>query len=265
MASSKVSIKWVLAICRILLFYIFSVIIFVTTSGLAKNLFLADHLSFLISSILTFLLAILFAKWEKLSLNDIGLMVDNGSFLRFLSGFGIGVVMVIVQALIITNFAHVKFSLAPNYQSINVITSLILYFLIACREELVFRSYSLRSLNYSLRPPLALIIITAIFISEHIIAGVSLKMSILGSGLGGILFGVAALKTKGLALPLGLHFSWNATQWLLGFKNNTGVWREIVEKGHESQAENIGLAGFVLVMSVSIVGIWLFYREKNSC
>ncbi|MFV8324273.1 CPBP family intramembrane glutamic endopeptidase [Flavobacterium sp. ZS1P14] len=197
-------------------------------------------------------------------LKDIGLIADNGSLLRFLSGLGIGMLMVFIQALIVTNFADVKFYLASHNQPVNIITSLILYFLVACREELAFRSYSLRSMAYSLKPPVALAIITVIFVMEHVIAGMSWKMSILRSGLGGILFGLAALKTRGLALPLGLYFSWNFNQCLLGFKNNTGVWREIVEKGQESQAENIALTGFALVMSVSIVGILLFYRKKKN-
>lgn len=263
MIVSQLSQKRVFAIFRVLLFYIISVIIFATSSGVTKKLFLGDLLSFLLSSVLTFFLVLLFVRWGKTSLKDIGLMPGNGSLLRFLTGLGIGFVMVAVQAFIIIKFTDVKFSLAPSVEPVNVITSLILYFLIACREELVFRSYSLRSLATVLSSVSALIIMTVIFVIEHVIGGISWKMSILGVGLGGILFGLAALKSRGLALPLGLHFSWNATQWLLGFKNNTGVWREIVEKGQESQAENIALTGFVCVMCVSIVGIWFFYRNTK--
>lgn len=91
----------------------------------------------------------------------------------------------------------------------------------------------------------------------------SWKMSILGPGLGGVLFGLAALKTKGLALPLGLHFSWNFTQWLFGFKNNNGVWREIVEKGQETHAENIALTGFVIAMTIGITSLLLFYKKEK--
>ncbi|WP_316633360.1 type II CAAX endopeptidase family protein [uncultured Flavobacterium sp.] len=264
MIISQLSLKGFYAICRVLLFYIISIVIFATSSGVTKNVFLGDQLSFLISTILTFLLVVLFAKWEKLPLKDVGLIPYKSSLLRFSSGFGISVVMVVVEVLIITNFAKVKFSFAPHIPPINVITSLILFLLVACREELVFRSYSLRSLANSLNPIIALVIMTTIFIIEHVIAGMSWKMAVLGPGFGGILFGISALKTRGLALPLGLHFSWNFMQWLLGFKNNSGVWREIVEKGHESQAENIALAAFVFVMSATIVGIWQFYTRKES-
>jgi membrane protease YdiL (CAAX protease family) len=263
MVVSQLVVKRFFAIGRILLFYSISVIIFATSSGVTKNRVLGDQLSFLLSSILTMTLVVLFARWEKMSLKDVGLKVVNGSLLRFLTGLGIGLVMVVVQAFIIVKFTDVKFTLASNIQALNVITSLMLYLLIACREELVFRSYAIRSLASAISPSSALVIMTVIFVIEHVIGGMSWKMAIVGTGLGGILFGMAAVKSKGLALPLGLHFSWNATQWLLGFKNNTGVWREIVEKGQEPQAENIALAGFVCVMCVSILGIWFFYRNAK--
>src|SRR4051812_17004818 len=91
-----------------------------------------------------------------------------------------------------------------------------------------------------------------IFILEHIASGMTLKMAITGSGSGGVLFGLSALKTKGLALPLGLHSAWNFGQWSMGFKNKPGIWATVVEKGYETRTEHIGLAAFVLVMVLAI-------------
>ena len=260
---SKKGSKSLNVLGRVILFYLLSIVIFATISGLTKKLNFADHLSISITSVLTLFLVILFAKWEKLKSSQIGLKVKNTSIPRFLSGFVIGISMVLIQVLIVSNFAEVKFSLSSNYSFLNIISALFLYCVIAFREELVFRSYSLRSLAYSINPLLALTILTAIFILEHVIAGVPLKMAIIGSGFGGILFGLAALKTKGLALPLGLHFAWNFAQWLFGFKNNTGVWREIVKKGHESNAENIALTGFVIAMIIGITSVLLFYKKEK--
>jgi membrane protease YdiL (CAAX protease family) len=208
-------------------------------------------------------LVLLFIKWDKLTLGEIGLKVQNSSLPRFLSGFVFGIILVIIQVLIVSNFAEVTFTFSPNGSTINLISALSLYFIIACREELVFRSYALRSLAYAVNPIFALTTITILFIIEHVIGGMSWKMSIIGSGLGGILFGFASLKTKGLALPLGLHFSWNFTQWLFGFKNNTGVWKEIVEKGSETHAENVALLGFIAAMCLGIVGILVFYKKEK--
>lgn len=230
---------------------------------MTKELIYPNHITMLICTILTFALVVVFSKWDKLTFKEIGVTFEKHSLPRFLSGFGIGFLMVLLQALIASNFAPVKFSLSDNFSLSSVVSSMILYFLIACREELVFRSYALRNLANVTKPLIALSIITVIFILEHVIAGVSWKMSILGSGFGGVLFGLAALKTKGLALPLGLHFAWNFTQWLLGFKDKTGVWQEIVENDKNQYAENVALIGFVVAMSISICGISIYYRRQN--
>jgi membrane protease YdiL (CAAX protease family) len=105
-----------------------------------------------------------------------------------------------------------------------------------------------------------LTILTAVFILEHVIGGMTWKMAIIGSGLGGILFGVAALKTKGLALPFGLHSAWNFGQWAVGFKNKPGIWNAVVAKGYERKTENISLTAFVVVMLLAIIGIILFHK-----
>lgn len=146
MKSSYISRKLLYLLCRVLLFYFLSIVIFTTVSGLTKNFHLADHLSILITSILTFFLVILFAKWNKLTLSEIGIKIQKNSLPRFLSGFAIGIFMVIIQVLIVSNFAEVKFTLSPNTSALDLVSSTSLYFIIACREELVFRSYSLRSL-----------------------------------------------------------------------------------------------------------------------
>jgi len=249
---------------KVLLFYVLSILIFATIAGITKTLMYPNHISILVSTFLTFVLVIIFTKWDKLRFQEVGITFERYSLPRFFSGFGIGFLMVLLQAVIVSNFAQVKFCLSANFSPVSIVSSLLLYFLIACREELVFRSYALRNLAYIMKPLIALIIITIIFILEHVIAGVSWKMSILGSGFGGVLFGLSALKTKGLALPLGLHFAWNFTQWLLGFKDKTGVWQEVVEKGNDQYAENVALIGFIVAMSISICGILIYYRRQTN-
>jgi len=247
---------------RVLLFYILTVIIFATTSGLTKGLPYADYISLSVSSILTFFLIVLFIKSERLALTDVGISFRSDSASKFLSGFGVGIIMVAIQASVATSFAEVSFVLSSNISILNIIGSLALYLLVALREELVFRSYSIRSLAKAINPLTALVIITILFILEHVIAGVSWKMSVIGSGLGGILFGLAALKSQGIALPLGIHSSWNFTQWMLGFKNDTGIWREVVKPGEESSAENVALLGFSIAMCLAIFGIAMLYRQR---
>jgi len=261
----KAGPKWYATLARVLFFYICSVIIFAFSAGITKGISsqIADHTSMLLSTALTFALVFVFTRWEKLNLRDVGVIPGKKSIPRFIIGYLTGLSMAITQALVVLVVGHFRLVFVPQITISQVLLSFLLYILIASREELVFRSYSLRSLNYALGWALALAIITTIFILEHIIAGMLWGTAILGIGMGGVLFGLAAIKTKGLALPLGLHSAWNFGQWSLGFKGKPGMWEAITEKGYESQVQTVGLAAFVLVMAVAIGGICFFYRKER--
>ena len=262
---SKTRAKQLYTLARVLFFYLCSVIVLIFTSGITKGLSekVADLLSVFLATVVSLSLVVLFTHWEKLTLNKVGLVPGTNSIKRFVAGFTIGLLMAVLQALIVLSFGHFQLVLVQSTTVVEIILSLLLYLLVACREELVFRSYSLRSLNYSLSSGLALLIITIIFILEHVAAGMTWKMAIIGSGLGGILFGLSALKTKGLALSLGLHSAWNFGQWSMGFKGKPGIWEGVAEKGYESRAESIGLAAFVLVMVLAIIGVLIVYRKES--
>lgn len=236
------------------------------TSRLTKSLSseVADLSSIVFASVLTFLLVYLFTRWEKLRLIDVGVVPGRSTIQRFVVGYVIGLLMAVIQALIVFGFGHLQLTIVPNITAPQILLPLSLYFFVACREELVFRSYSLRSLDYSFSSAVALLFITVIFVLEHVVAGMTWKMAVIGSGLGGILFGLSALKTRGLALPLGLHSAWNLGQWMTGFKNKPGVWNAVVEKGYERETENVSLAAFVSVMLLAIIGIVLFYKRKST-
>jgi membrane protease YdiL (CAAX protease family) len=257
--------KWFYTVGRVLLFSLCCVIILILCSTSTKNISskFTDHLSILSATILTFILILIFLKWEKLKLDDVGIMPGKHSIFRFLCGYTIGFGIAASQALIVLFYGHFQLKLVSGISIIDILSPLLLYFFIACREELVFRSYSLRSMNISLGPILALTVIGIIFIIEHVAGGMTWKMAILGSGAGSILFGVSALKTKGLALPLGLHSAWNFGQWSFGFKNKAGIWQAIVEKGYESEIENVGLTAFLLVMGIAVAGLFFYYRDSR--
>jgi uncharacterized protein len=254
-----------LIVGRLLFFYVCSLVVLLFTSRLTKNLSvdIADLLSILLASILTFLLVYLFTHREKLSLREVGVVPGKNSIQRFFVGYIVGLFMAVLQAITVLGFGHLKFVFLPGTTALQIIIPFLLYFFVACREELVFRSYFLRRLDYSFPSPVALLVMVVIFIAEHVLAGMEWKMAVIGSGLGGLLFGVAALKTRGLALPIGLHSAWNFGQWMVGFKNKGGVWSAVVEKGYERETENISLAAFALVMLLAITGVLRFYRAKT--
>lgn len=261
--NQKSASPWYYTVGRVLLFYVCSVATLILSSALTKKLstVTANLLSILFATVVTLLLVILFARWQKLTLNNTGILPGKKSLPRFLAGYTLGLLMAVAQALTVLSFGHLQLTLVSNISLLEIVTTLLLYLLVACREELAFRSYALRSLDNSIGPVLALLIITTIFIAEHVAAGTPWLTAIIGIGAGGFLFGMAALKTRGLALPLGIHAAWNFGQWSLGFKGNPGIWRAVVEKGYERTAENIGLAAFAFVTALAIVDISIFIKR----
>lgn len=252
-------------LARVILFYACTVVVLIATSALTNNMSarIADHLSLFFSTILTFLLVLIFTRWDKLKMNDVGIIPGKKSASRFSIGFVIGLLMAIMQVMIVLSFGHFQLNFVPEITMAEIVATLLLLILAGTREELVFRSYSLRSLSYSFTPFLALVIISVIFIIEHLVAGDTWQNGILGAGTGAILFGLAALKTKGLAFPIGLHIAWNFGQWCLGFKGRSGIWEVIVEKGYEANVQNIGMAAYLFVMGLAITGICIYYRKEK--
>jgi len=81
--------------------------------------------------------------------------------------------------------------------------------------------------------------------------------------MGSLLFGMAAIATRGLAVPIGIHAAWNIGDWLRGGKETPGMWRLVVEPGYESYVQATGLFTYMMVMALSTFGFWLLYRTRQ--
>lgn len=248
------------SVLKAVLFWLSCAVVLAISSGLTKNLSSwSSLLAIGIAGIIAFLLTILFCRWQRLTLNDVGVLPAKGTIRHLLTGMILGTIMVAIQVVVVMLPGHVKLAYAPNAGPLFTCTNLLLYTLIACREELVFRGFPLRSINYGAGPIIAQTVVAILFIIEHIIGGMTWVQAIFGPGLGAILFGLAAIKTRELALPIGIHSAWNFGQWMMGFKNDTGLYRIITEKGHETVALYLGWAGYFLA---TIIVILVIYKSK---
>jgi hypothetical protein len=89
--------------------------------------------------------------------------------------------------------------------------------------------------------------IAILFAIEHHLGGVSWTTAMIGAGTGSIVFSVAALVTKGLAVPIGIHAAWNFGQWALGLKGSAGIWAP-----GGPQDRDAYLAGMVIYIAVMV-------------
>lgn len=86
-------------------------------------------------------------------------------------------------------------------------------------EEILYRALLLNGLVIVLRGNkwLAIIISAIIFGFAHALNPNATAITAFGTGLGGLIYGIAFLGGKNIWLPLALHFSWNFSQAFFGF------------------------------------------------
>jgi hypothetical protein len=217
-----------------------------------------------VTSLLTFLLTLLFVRWDGIRLGDVGASFSRRTGPRMLFGFVVGALLVALQIVALRASGHVHWVDAPHRPMGAILLALAGYFALALREELAFRGYPLRRLESAWGLWGALLLITAVFTLEHAAGGWSWSRSLLGPPAGAILFGMAALATRGLAVPVGIHAAFNFGQWLMGQKETAGVWQPVVDAGFNRQAETLAYAAYLTGTLLASCGFWLWWKHRMS-
>jgi membrane protease YdiL (CAAX protease family) len=217
-----------------------------------------------LASLGAFALTLLFVRWEKLSLADVGAAMNGRSLLRMSAGFFLGLFLVALWAALSAVTSPIQWVRGSGGGVPAVMLALSAYVVLACREELAFRGYPLRLLNRLFGPWFALIFVAAIFALEHKLGGLSGLPALVGAAVGSLLFGMAALATRGLAVPIGLHAAWNFGQWALGLRGGQTPWRRAVMSGSQHSVDLAGTILYLAVFGVATLGFWLWRRAHVS-
>lgn len=101
-------------------------------------------------------------------------------------------------------------ALAPLAASL--VFGLVLVGFQALAEEVFFRAWLQPLLSIQWGPWVGLIVTSVLFAGLHVISGVGGVLAVLNLFLGGMLFGLLALRSGGLAAPVAAHFAWNWTE-----------------------------------------------------
>lgn len=93
---------------------------------------------------------------------------------------------------------------------------------VAAFEEVVFRVLLLSGVAVVLSGVpggrwVAVLLSAALFGAAHLSNPGASWVAAVGTGLGGVMYGVAFLGSRGVWLPIGLHLGWNLAQGVLGF------------------------------------------------
>jgi membrane protease YdiL (CAAX protease family) len=239
------------------------IVLIITTSFVKTTSFTNTIKAGAISCVVTYGLTLLFLRWDGWNLRDVGLELTQKSLPRVFSGIMIGLALVAFQEGLIYASGHIHWTYIGAASPIGSrLLGLTAYLLLALREEIAFRAYPLRRLERDLGMWASLLIVGLVFALEHIAGGLSWSHSLLGPLAGAILFGMAALATRGIAVPLGIHFAFNLGQWIMGQKETAGLWRVSVDPAFQKQVETIGYAAYLLGALAAIFYFWLQYRRR---
>jgi membrane protease YdiL (CAAX protease family) len=253
------------ALARVTLFMFSCAVVLAAVAPIAKKL-PGKWLEFVIGTVASlgaFALTALFVRWERLRLKDVGAAADAGSPARLIFGFLVGLLLAAVWAAILAAAVQTRWVRAPDVGFGATALALMAYLVLACREELAFHGYPLRRLNqlYGLWP--AQLFVAVVFAVEHRVGGWTWMDALLGAGVGSLLFGMVAIATRGLAVPIGVHAAWNFGQWTLGLKGTPGIWKSVVEEGREGRAHRVETIIYVVVMGTATIVFWLWHRRSD--
>lgn len=146
----------------------------------------------------------------------------NQRWLKELCAGGlIGSALMLIPALILRMFGWVHWRQNPESASF-LLPGFLLFIGVAVAEELLFRGFVFQRLISGLGQWPAQLIMAAYFLLTHLnnpgMTGSIKVMAGINISLASILFGMAFIWTKSLAMPLGLHFMANFMQGsILGF------------------------------------------------
>lgn len=141
---------------------------------------------------------------------------------KFLSSFLKGSLIGLILLLCCTGPAYLNGNVSFILGEISIplfLGYLIYYMIVACFEELLFRSFPLRVFAERYPATIAIIISSFLFGLAHLGNESFNWLAMINITLAGILFAVFILQKGNISWAIGLHFGWNFTQGtLLGYQ-----------------------------------------------
>lgn len=196
------------------------------------------------------LLTLGFERWDTGRTSDIAF--DGGTAIRFLIGLAVGAAIVAINlAIVRVVVGPIRVVVNPQTGLAAVVIMAITFIALSCMEELGFRGYPLRALTSALGTWPAVVITAVAFGLSHLAFGWPVSAVVLGVIPSGVLFGVAASASGGLAMPVGVHAAVNMALWSVGAKETPGLWTVIIPPA--LQARNDALSPYLGVVTVLVL------------
>ncbi len=151
---------------------------------------------------------------DERSFRTLGLWFYAGWARETLGGIGIGLLLISAVVGPIAAAGAVRFTgwgEAGTSVWFHLVRTAIWLVLAATAEELLFRGYAFQRLIDSVGEWGAVAVLSALFALAHLQNPAATVLSTVNTALAGVVLSVAYLRTRGLWLPIGLHWAWNFT------------------------------------------------------
>lgn len=223
-----------------------------------------------------FLLLVTYAclRLRRESLAAVGLRLDLTWAREILYGAALGIALILLVTGLIAVTGGVRFSLDPA-RSLSALTMGAWVFAWAVLlEELLFRGFVFQRLLDGIGAWPALVAMAVLFALAHWgnpgMEGATVMWATIDTALGAILLGLAYLRTRRLALPIGIHFGWNWAQGALlgfdvsGFDQAGWLLPELLGKPQWLTGGTFGPEASIFAVLVDAVAVVLMWRWKGS-
>jgi membrane protease YdiL (CAAX protease family) len=197
----------------------------------------------------------------------LALVPDRMTIYRFVMGLIIGGVIALAIMWCIGKYSDMRLHHNPVFNPLTFATGCLAIFLLAWAEELVFRGQVFSSLQKSTGPWSSLVFVTLAFVLYRVANGWVFQEALFGPGAWGLLFGLAALRTGGIAQSTGMQFAANLAQSIVG--KTAFNWLSINQDPNSAgtMLEDIRRAGawsqFIMFIAAILIVTWTLKRKRE--
>jgi len=209
----------------------------------------------------------LFLHFENRSLSEVNLVPDSGTAYRFIIGFSIGAVIVGCMLLAVFSLTNVSLTRSPDQFLVPFLLSSLVIVPLALMEEILFRGYPFFRLSNQIHIRWVILITAVMFGLYHLNDNTSLISVLLGPGVWGLVFGVAAYISRSIAVSLGIHVAANFLQAIFDMNQNvSAMWKlSLIEDTTQYiiDVETLGLIMQLVLLVGSVIALEMYLKKQK--
>ncbi|HJV49003.1 MAG TPA: CPBP family intramembrane glutamic endopeptidase [Geothrix sp.] len=220
------------------------------------------------------LASLICVRLEKRPFRDLGFHLGSRWFREFGLGALLGLLLMVATALIVRGTGGFHWERAVAVGPRQLLAAALLFLGVGFNEEIMSRGFPFQRLVEGAGPWVGQLVFAALFALLHWgnpgMQGATKAWATLNIGLAAILLGFCYLRTKSLALPIGVHLGWNWAQGsLLGFgvsgtTDIKGLWTPVFHgKPEWLTGGTFGLEASLPCTLVCGLAIFLLWRWRG--